>query len=104
MTYNVFSGTLNPTQSINQSVTATVGLSVVGVAGPAGDTDGWPVTCDGGRGQTLSGTGARVYTAHSGRLGVAADISAASTGGRSSTIQWAHGVRLLQVAVQVAYT
>jgi len=37
MTYNVFSGTLNPAQSINQSVTATVGLSVVGVAGPAGD-------------------------------------------------------------------
>jgi len=62
-------------------VTPTVGVSVVGVARPAGNTDGWPVTCDGGRGQTLSGTGARVYTAHRGWLGVAAGISAASTGG-----------------------
>jgi len=31
--------------------------------------------------QTLSGTGARVYTAHRGWLGVVTGISAASTGG-----------------------
>ena len=56
----------------------------------AGDTNGlagWPVTGDGGRAwsashqQTLSGTGARVYTAYRGWLGVLKGISATSTGG-----------------------
>ena len=36
--------------------------------------------------ETLSGTGARVYTAHRGWLGVVMGISAASTGGRSSQL------------------
>jgi len=34
--------------------------------------------------QTLSGRGARVYTAHRDWLGVVTGVSAASTGGRSS--------------------
>ena len=57
----------------------------------AGDTDGlagWPVTVgvvkvgvSASQEQTLSGTGARVYTVHRGWLGVVTGISAASTGG-----------------------
>jgi len=56
-------------------------LLVVGVAG-------WPVTVgevkwawSASQEQTLSGTGARVYTAHRGSLGMLTDIGAASTGG-----------------------
>ena len=57
----------------------------------AGDTDwlaGWPVTVrvvevgvSANQQQILSGTGARVYTAHRGWLGVVTGVSAASTGG-----------------------
>jgi len=72
-------------------------LSVVGVAGwpviltgrPAGrwrwawSKWAWSThaTVSAGQEQTLSGTGARVYTAHGGWLGVVTGISAASTGG-----------------------
>jgi len=62
----------------------------------AGGTDG--LAGDGGRGlhatvlatqeQTLSGRGARVYTAHRGWLGVVTGISAASTGGVKLTLDW----------------
>jgi len=57
----------------------------------ADDTDGvagWPVTVgvikvgvSASQEQTLSGIGARVYTAHRGWLGVVTGISAVSTGG-----------------------
>jgi len=56
-------------------------LSVVGVAG-------WPVTVgvvevgvSANQEQTLSGTGARIYTAYRGWLSVVTGISVASTGG-----------------------
>jgi len=70
------------------SVTLTHGVSVVGVAGWPVILTGWPAGRDGRRWawsasqqQTLSGAGARVYTAHRGCLGVVTGISAASTGG-----------------------
>ena len=52
-------------------------MTEVGVAG-------WPwsthATVSASQEQTLSGTGARAYTARRGWLGVVTDISAASTG------------------------
>jgi len=61
---------------------------VVGVAGWPVILTGWPVTVDvvevglsASQEQTLRGTGARVYTAHRGWLGVVTGVSAASTGG-----------------------
>jgi len=60
----------------------------VGVAGWPVILTGWPVTVDvvevgvsASQEQTLSGTGARVYTAHSGWLVVVTGVSADSTGG-----------------------
>jgi len=76
-------------------VTVTQGVSVHGGRGwLADDTDGlagWPVTVgvvevgvvdtvSASQEQTLSSTGARVYTAHRGWLGVVTGISAVSTG------------------------
>jgi len=70
-------------------VTVTQGVSVVGV-------DGWPMILTGwlaerwawsvSQQQTLSGTAARVCTAHRSWLGVVTGISAASTWRRSSTL------------------
>jgi len=65
------------------TVTVTVTVAV------AACTTGWPVTVgvvevgavDTSEEQTLSGRGARVYTAHRGWLGAVTGISAASTGG-----------------------
>ena len=68
-------------------------MLVVGVAGRPVILTGWPVTVwsnwawsthatvSASQEQTLSGTGARVYTAHRGWLGVVTGINAASTGG-----------------------
>jgi len=70
-------------------VTVTHGVSVVGMAGWLVILTGWPVTVGvvdtryrvSQPEQTLSGRGARVYTAHRGWLGMMTGISAASTGG-----------------------
>jgi len=73
------------------SVTVTHGVSVLAVDGwpviltgwlagrRAGD--GWRLAWSASQEQTLSGTGARVYTTHRDWLGVVTGISAASTGG-----------------------
>ena len=62
----------------------TEGVSVAGVAGWPVIPTGWPVPIlvglSASREQMLSGTGARVYTAHRGWLGVVTGISADSTG------------------------
>jgi len=72
------------------SVTVRQGVSVVGVAGWPVIVTGWPVTVSvvevgvdvsASQEQTLSSTGARVYTAHRGWLGVLTGITEASTGG-----------------------
>jgi len=57
------------------SVTVTQGVSVVGVAGRAVILTGWPAgrwrwAWSASQEQTLSGTGARIYTAHRCWLGV----------------------------------
>jgi len=65
-------------------VTVAHGVSVVGVAGWPVILTGWPAgrwAWSVSQQQTLSGTGARVSTAHRGWLGVMTGISAASTGG-----------------------
>jgi len=67
------------------SVTVTQGVSVVGVAGWPVILTGWPAgrwrwAVSASQEQTLSGTDARVYTAHRDWLGVVTAISAASTG------------------------
>jgi len=51
------------------------------------------VTWSASQQQTLSGTGARVYTAHRGWLGVVTDISAASTLGFLVYLKFTKAVR-----------
>jgi len=69
-------------KSVTVSVTVTMGagLRLAADGGRGRSGRGRHATVSASQQQTLSGRGARVYTAHMGWLGVVTGISAASTG------------------------